>query len=154
MVLGALLEADERDASVVRDLLDLGEQVVDRLVAGRRDADADPVAQQVDDHARAGVRLARAGRPLDEEHAVLERGDVLGDAVAVERRAGRDAGDPRPAAQQQVGARVEVAGGREAAVDDPARQATQGVLVGDAGRWAWSGRWRAAAAGRAAAWRA
>ena len=54
------------------DLLDLGEQVVDGLVALRRDADAPAVRQQVHDDAGARPRLAGAGRALDEEVAPVE----------------------------------------------------------------------------------
>ena len=45
---------------------------MDRLVAERRDADPLPAAHQLDRHPRARAGLARAGRPLHEEVAVIE----------------------------------------------------------------------------------
>ena len=53
-------------------LLDGLEQVVDGLVAVRRDGHALAIREQRRDHVRAGVRLARAGRPLDEQVAAVE----------------------------------------------------------------------------------
>ena len=50
--------------------LDLVEQVVDHLVALRRDPDLLPCARAARDQPRAAVRLARPGRPLDEEVGV------------------------------------------------------------------------------------
>jgi hypothetical protein len=58
VVLRAFLKTSEWDASLVGDVFDLREQVVDRLVAGRRDANTDAVAQQVGDYPSAGVGLA------------------------------------------------------------------------------------------------
>ena len=46
---------------------------MDRLVARRRDADALPGREQAGDEPAARPRLPRAGRPLDEEVAAVER---------------------------------------------------------------------------------
>ena len=76
--LGRLLAPDEREALLARLALDLGEQLVDRLVAERRDADAPARAHERDRRLRALPRLARAGRALDEEVAAVERERGLG----------------------------------------------------------------------------
>src|SRR5205085_2489511 len=68
----AALQPAEHDARLNRGLFDLAQQVVDRFVARRRDADALAACEQVDDQARTGVGLAGAGRPLDEEVAALD----------------------------------------------------------------------------------
>ena len=52
--------------------LDLGEQLVDRLVALRGDADPLAAREQVRDEPRARPRLPRAGRALDEEVRALD----------------------------------------------------------------------------------
>ena len=67
---------------------------MDRFVTLRGDADALPASEEVDDEARARPRLARAGRPLDEEVRPLDSLDEFLrlldgldlDAVATERR--------------------------------------------------------------------
>ena len=66
---GRLLGAAEREALLARLALDSAEQVVDRLVAERRDADALAGAHQRDRHLRALPGLPRARRPLHEEVA-------------------------------------------------------------------------------------
>src|SRR5206468_3249984 len=72
------LQPAELEALRARDLLDLLEQVVDRLVAVRGDADPLARSHQVDEQARSGPGLAGAGRPLDEEIALVEaEGDRL-----------------------------------------------------------------------------
>ena len=71
-IVGGLLEAPEAHAGLPRDLLDLGEQVVDGLVALGRDRRRVAIGQQVRDDARAGPCLAGAGRPLDEEVAGVQ----------------------------------------------------------------------------------
>ena len=73
LVVVALLQPAERDALVARRPLDLVEQVVDRLVAGARSRRRAGPARSGDDQPRARVGLARAGRPLDEEVARVER---------------------------------------------------------------------------------
>ena len=55
-----------------RRVLDVLEELVDRLVAERGDADALARPHQRDRHPRAVPRLARAGRALDEEVAAVE----------------------------------------------------------------------------------
>src|SRR5207248_233796 len=72
VVRAALLQPDEVDALVERYLLDLAQEVVDRLVALRRHRYALAAVDQVDDQARARPRLAGAGRPLDEQVAALD----------------------------------------------------------------------------------
>src|SRR5207244_4581438 len=69
---GCLLESLEAQAGRARDLLDLGEQVVDGLVALRGDADAPAVGEQVHDDPGPGPRLAGAGRPLEKQVARVE----------------------------------------------------------------------------------
>ena len=69
---GGLLETFEAHAGGTGDLLDLGEQIVDGLVALRGDADAPAVGQQVHDDPGARPRLAGAGRALEEEVAPVE----------------------------------------------------------------------------------
>ena len=71
-IAGGLLEPLEAHAGLPRHFLDLGEQVVDGLVALGRDADTSPAGQQVHDDAGARPRLAGAGRPLDEEVARVQ----------------------------------------------------------------------------------
>src|SRR5688572_6979540 len=75
VVIVPLLDALERDTAGGRDLLDLPEQVVDRLVTGRRDTNTLACRDQGDDETRTGPRLARSGRTLDEEVTGIERGD-------------------------------------------------------------------------------
>ena len=53
-------------------MLDLLEQLVDRLVAARGNADPAAAVQQVQDEMGSGVRLARARRALDEQVAAVE----------------------------------------------------------------------------------
>jgi len=72
-----LLPPLEREALLARLALDLLEQLVDRLVAQGGDADALARSHQRDRHLRSLPGLPRAGRPLQEEVAVLDRGDGL-----------------------------------------------------------------------------
>ncbi len=102
--------------SLVGDLLDLVQQVVDHLVAGRGDADALPAPDQVDDQAGSGVGLARARRALDEEVAAVEGGDDLLQLVdlhpgVVDVGTGLAVGQARRvAAQEPAGGCVAIAG--------------------------------------------
>ena len=73
----ALLQPAERDAFVLCGLLDLGDEVVDRLVARRGDADPPTDLIRSDDQPCAGVGLPRSGRPLDHEVPAGEAGDEL-----------------------------------------------------------------------------
>ena len=60
------------------------EQVRDHFVAVGGHPDPQPAAEQIEDHPRAGVRLAAAGRPLDRQDGAVEpRGDP---AVGLQRR--------------------------------------------------------------------
>ena len=68
-----LLAAAERRALLGAPPPRPREQVVDRLVARRGDADALARAEQCDDQPRRRPRLAGAGRALDEEMAAVER---------------------------------------------------------------------------------
>ena len=61
------LETADRHTFLAGGLADLVGQVVDRLVARGRDADALGAADQIDDDPRARPRLAGARRALDEE---------------------------------------------------------------------------------------
>ena len=82
-----------------RASLDVGEQVLDRGVAGRGDADAAAGGERGDDHPRAAECLAGAGRSLHGQDGVVEaerRGDQRVDVLA--ERAGAQRG--RLAAQQ------------------------------------------------------
>src|SRR5437867_8721872 len=72
VAIGRLLEAAERQTLLARRLLDLREQVVNRLVAGRGDADAPAASHEVGDEARTRPGLAGPRRPLDEEVARVE----------------------------------------------------------------------------------
>ena len=64
------------------------QQVDDDLMAVGADAHALAVAYQFGNHARAGERLARAGRPLDGQHAErAARGDAPGGVTAASRPA-------------------------------------------------------------------
>src|SRR5439155_2900598 len=94
----ALLEAADRHAFLAGGLADLVEQVVDRLVARGRDADAPTAADEIDDDPRARPRLAGARRPLDEEIALVEGGGSLSLLAKVHRldRPAESAGEPRP----------------------------------------------------------
>ena len=68
VVLGRrLLEAPEPEAFLARSLLHLGQQVVDRLVAGRGHPDTAAAAHELSDQPGARPRLARARGALDEE---------------------------------------------------------------------------------------
>lgn len=72
LVLGALVEAREREALLVGPLLDHREQVVDDGVALRGDADAPARPQRRDHHAGGAEALAGAGRPLDRQDRAVE----------------------------------------------------------------------------------
>jgi hypothetical protein len=71
LLAGALLDAPELDLLFRRAPLHGREQVVDGLVAVRGDADPRASLEQRDNDLGAGVRLAGAGRPLDEQVAFL-----------------------------------------------------------------------------------
>ena len=73
-----LLAALEREALPLRLALDPGEEVRDRLVAERGDADAPTRAHERDRRLRALPRLPRARRALHEEVAAVERERGLG----------------------------------------------------------------------------
>ena len=93
-----LLAALEREALPPRLPLDPGEEVRDRLVAERRDADAAARAHERDRRLRALPRLPRAGRALDEEVAAVERERGLGHRAGRAARAGAAArGSPTTA---------------------------------------------------------
>ena len=84
-----LLPAAERAAASSARVLDLGEQVVDRLVRRRRDADPHAVAQQVDGEPRAGLGLARArADPGRRARCRRARATCSAKRVEVERLAG------------------------------------------------------------------
>ena len=72
-----LLAPVEGDPELARGLDDRVEQVVDRLVARRGDAHGLAVREQVRDQPPGRPRLARAGRPLDDEVTAVEREDEL-----------------------------------------------------------------------------
>ncbi len=74
-LLARLLGAGERQARLARRLLQAGQQVVDGVMAVGRDRDALALAQQVHQHARAGVGLARAGWALQEEGGLVHAAD-------------------------------------------------------------------------------
>ena len=74
---GGFLQAADPDTFLARRPADLVEQVMDRLVARGRDADAPAAADEIHDDPRARPRLAGARRPLDEEIALVERGGSL-----------------------------------------------------------------------------
>ncbi len=82
------LQPRERVALLDRRLLDVLEELVDRLVAERGHADALAGLHQRDRHPRAVPRLARAGRALDEQVAAVEAERGLGERP-VEARARR-----------------------------------------------------------------
>ncbi len=89
-VAARLLPPAELEPRLERRLLDVLEELVDRLVAQRRDADALPGLHQRDRHPRAVPRLPRAGRPLHEEVAAVEaQRRVLERAVRASARGGR-----------------------------------------------------------------
>ena len=99
-----LLEPLEAHVGVPGDLLDLGEQIVDGLVAAGRDADAPAVREQVDDDARAGPRLARPGWALEEEVTGVqpERERLhLGEVRGLDPRVGGAAADSGPLAGEE-----------------------------------------------------
>ena len=107
----ALLHDAHRFAAIER--LDHGlEQVGDDLVAVRGDAHSAPGTDQVDDHARPGVRLARAGRALDGQRRPIQaereppRGVRARLSPAHERFAVHATGHPRQAAGDEVAARA------------------------------------------------
>ena len=94
----AFLSPRNCSPSVFAALVHLVEQVVDRLVAGRRHADAPAVAHELRDEARAGPRLARARRPLDEQVAGIEserQRALLGDVGRLDVIARLPAADAR-----------------------------------------------------------
>ena len=88
-----LLAPVEGDPELAGRLDDGVEQVVDRLVARRGDADRLPVREQVRDQASGRPGLARAGRALDHEVAIVQPEHELLHLVEVARsaRAGRTA---------------------------------------------------------------
>src|SRR5262249_40884731 len=101
-----LLEAPEAEVLIARGLDDLVEQVVDGLVARRRDADAPAATHQLHGDPRPRPGLAGARRSLDEEVAAVERRGQLAQLVEVgrlDRRAWR--GEARPGSRQDVGQR-------------------------------------------------
>src|SRR5712692_10083451 len=70
---GRLFQTSEGHAVLARDLLDLRQQIVDRLVTLGGDADPLSVGEQMDDEAGPGPSLSCARRALDEEVASVER---------------------------------------------------------------------------------
>src|SRR5712692_8568957 len=70
---GRLFQTSEGHAVLTRDLLDLCQQVVDRLVTLGGNADPLSVGQQMDDEAGPGPSLPCARWALDEEIASVER---------------------------------------------------------------------------------
>ena len=89
---------------LARPSVDLVEQVVDRLVARGRDADAPAAADEIDHEPGARPRLAGAGRPLDEEIARVERGGAPRCSRQIDRlhRPAEPAGESRPRPRQDV----------------------------------------------------
>ena len=69
----AFLEAADRHTFFASGPADFVEQVVDRLVARGRDADAPAAADEIHDDPRARPRLAGARRTLDRQDAFIER---------------------------------------------------------------------------------
>ena len=105
VLVAALLEPVERSRSrrARRDSTSC-EQVVDRLVARRGDADALAGGDERHDQARAGPRLARTGRALDEQIAGVERSDerlLRGEIERLKRRAGGASAQARQIAREE-----------------------------------------------------
>lgn len=110
--------------------LDFVQQVVDRLVAGRRHADALAAVQQVDDELRPGPRLARPGWALDEQARLVEAVEDPAKLVDVrravqQRRTGGQPGDARPCGAQQVAQRAEAPRTSETMLGDVRGEAAQ-----------------------------
>src|SRR5262245_65552459 len=80
-----LLETSEAEPLLARGLDDLVEQVVDSLVARRRDADTLAATHQLHGDPRPRPGLARARRSLDEEVAAVERPGQLAQLAEVGR---------------------------------------------------------------------
>ncbi len=95
-------------------VLDRVEQVVDRLVARRGDADALAVRHQVRDQPAGRPRLPRAGRPLDDEVALVEREHELLHLVEV---GGLDGPVERLAAEDRLERGVAPVAGEERAAE-------------------------------------
>ena len=94
----------DRHAVAVGGANRVGQQLADHLVTGGDDADLPPLRQQGADHPRAGIGLARAGRPLNRQ---LTAAQLAGDPDREIRsgfpgRTGREAGHRRgrPAEQE------------------------------------------------------
>ena len=85
----ALLPPPERVALLVRRLLEVLEELVDRLVAERRDPDPLASLHQRDRHPRPVPRLPRAGRALHEEVAPVEAERGLFERHTSRARGGR-----------------------------------------------------------------
>ena len=102
LVLVAVLDAAEVEPLLGRRLLDRVEQVVDHLVALRRDPDLPPLPQEMRDQARAAVGLARPGRPLHDEVRALEPVEqraLLGELEALQATSRRAAARAAAAAR-------------------------------------------------------
>ena len=81
---------------VVGRLADRAEQVRDHLVAVGGDSDPLPTGEQVEDHPRARVGLAAAGRTLDGEHRAVEPRSEPPDGVERRLAGGDEARPVRP----------------------------------------------------------
>jgi hypothetical protein len=127
-----LLPAAERRAGLVGRLLHRLQEVVDGLVRGGHHADPATTGDEVQREPRARPRLARAGRPLDHQGAVVEAADLRAQALELERLVAhgrRPRAQAGRAAQEQVRGRVELPARQEPAGGDPAGEAEEGVLL-------------------------
>ena len=123
-----LLQPVEAEPELGRRLLDRVEQVVDRLVARRGDADALAARDQVGDQPPRRPRLPRAGRPLDHEVAAVEREHERLHLLEVGRlhRRGRTARGAGPTRAPGSGGRRRAASGRAARARPPGRRCRTG----------------------------
>ena len=131
-----LLDDADRDPLLGRGLDDRLDQVADRLVRLRGDADPLPGPHEVEDHPGAGVGLAGPRRTLDRQHARS--------SSSARRRAASRASSPgstRAAPSRPLGgARAQEhvpngpigAGAVDAVRDDRIGDAKHGLLLGDA----------------------
>ena len=102
VVVAAVLDAAELQPLLGRRLLHRVEEVVDHLVALRRDPDLPPLPQEMRDQARATVGLARPGRPLHDEVRARRAGRA---ARAARRARGTARASRRAAARAAAAAR-------------------------------------------------
>ena len=129
-IVGCALTDGDPGAPLIRDPRHLREQLADDLVAVRGDADAVPGSHEVDDHLRPDRALARPGRPLDREVALVHlRDQAAGRALRVLALAAEVLplclSDSRRPAREQIPRRAVRAGAVKTVFEHPAGEPLQ-----------------------------